>query len=136
MYRKDLIETEIQKLTKVIDRILGLKNDGDVDQAIDLSYETLEESFGLSEDFLESGSTEDFEVILLQKKYAADKLNLLAQLMFESVYPFNETEETIQVLHKTALILNQLETEYHQQSLENLHRRDMIDKFLSNRQYE
>jgi len=136
MIKKDFMEAEIQKLAQVLARIIGLKNDGNIDAATELANQTVEEEFSLSKNFLETHSVEEFEEWLNTKNYSPEKLNLLGSLMFESVYPFNETEETEQVLRKTALVLNRLETEYHQQSLENLHRRDQIDKFLSNLQYE
>ena len=136
MIKKDFIEAEIQKLAQVLARIIGLKNDSNLNEATELANQTIADEFSLSRDFLETGSVEDFGEWLKTKNYSPEKLNLLGSLLFESVYPFNETEETLQVLHKTALVLNRLETEYHQQSLENLHRRDQIDKFLSNLQYE
>ncbi len=136
MYRKDFIDAEIQKLAQVIARIIGLKNDGKVDEAEELANETLDSDFGLKKDYLESENTEEFGNWLSAHDFPAEKLNLLAQILFESVYPFTETEQTMQVLHKTVLILNRLEEHYHQQSFENLHRREMIDKFFSNRQYE
>ncbi len=136
MYRKDFIDAEIQKLAQVLARIIGLKNEGNVDEAMEIANQTLRDNFGLERSFLEQEATEDFRTWVDEKNLSAEQLNLLAQLLFESVYPFTETEETMQVLHKTALILNLLEEQYHQQSLENLHRREMIDKFFSNRQYE
>ncbi len=136
MIKKDFMEAEIQKLAQVLARIIGLKNDGNIDEATQLANQTVEDEFSLSKDFLETHSVEEFEEWLNTKNYSPEKLNLLGSLIFESVYPFNETEETQLVLRKTALVLNRLETEYHQQSLENLHRRDQIDKFLSNLQYE
>jgi hypothetical protein len=136
MFKKDLIEKEIQKLAQVLAKIIGLKNEGNVDEATDLSFQTKQVDFGLSKDYLEKNSIEEFEDWLNRQELSVEKLNLLGSIMFESVYPFLETEETMQVLHKTALVLNRLETEYHQQSFENLHRREQIDKFLSNLQYE
>ena len=136
MYRKDFIDSEIQKLAQVLAKIIGLKNEGNVDDASILATHSLNEDFGIDREILEKQSVEEFKDLLKVKNYPADKLNLLGALMFESVHPFLETEETMQVLHKTALVLNTLETEYHQQSFENLHRREMIDKFLSNLQYE
>lgn len=136
MIRKDFIEAEIQKLAQVLARIIGLKNDGNVDDGIDLAYQTLSENFGLSEQALVSATPEEFDEELKTKVYSAEKLTLLSQLLFESVYPFEETEETFAILNKTLVVLNRLETVYHQQSLENITRREQIDKFLNNRQYE
>ncbi|MGV3706749.1 MAG: hypothetical protein ACO1NU_15350 [Arcticibacter sp.] len=136
MIRKDFIEAEIQKLALVLAKILGLKNDGNVDEGIDTAFEALSESFGLSREDLEQTPVEDFQAHLETKAYSPEKLNLMAQLMFESVYPFQEVDETFVILHKTAAILNMLETVHHQQSFENIARREQINTFLNNRQYE
>ncbi|WP_207424685.1 hypothetical protein [Desertivirga brevis] len=136
MYKKDFIESELQKLSQVLARIIGLKNDGDVDQAMDLANETLLQEFGLKREELEQDDLENFKEWLKQQNYSAEKLNLLGSILFESIYPFTETPEILNVTHKVALVLNTLEIEYHQQSFENLHRREQLDKFLSNLQYE
>lgn len=136
MIRKDFIEAEIQKLNQIISRILSLKNDGNLDEALELSEQTLAENFGLDKEFLQKAPVEDFEAEIKTRSFTVDKLNLLVQLLFESEYPFQETEECLAVMHKTAFILTFLETEHHQQSFENLSRREMIDNFLNNRQYE
>ena len=136
MIRKDFIEAEIQKLAQVIAKIIGLKNDGRLDEALEISQQTISENFGFDKKFLEQGSVEEFEAELKSRNYSAEKLNALAQILFESSYPFQDTEECVAVMHKVALVLNLLETEHHQQSFENLSRREMIDNFLNNEQYE
>lgn len=136
MIRKDFVEAEIQKLAKVLARILGLKNDGNVDEGIETAFEAIAESFGLSREDLEQTSVEDFQAYLARKSYSPEKLNLMAQLMFETVYPFQEVDETFLILHKTAAVINLLETDHHQQSFENIARREQINTFLNNRQYE
>ncbi len=136
MIRKDFIEAEIQKLAQVLAKILGLKNDGNVDDATELAYQALKENFGLDAASLQSSTPEEFADTLKNKSFSAEKMNMLTQFLFESVYPFQETEETFSILNKTLVALNLLETEYHQQSLENIGRREQIDKFLNNRQYE
>ncbi|RXF67850.1 hypothetical protein [Arcticibacter tournemirensis] len=136
MIRKDFIEAEIQKLALVLARILGLKNEGNVDDATELAYQTLSDNFGLDATCLHTATSEEFQEDLKNRKYSAEKLDMLAQILFESAYPFQETEETFAILNKTAAVFNLLETEYHQQSLENIARREQIEKFLNNRQYE
>jgi hypothetical protein len=136
MIRKDIIDSEVQKLNEVIARIIELKDQGNLDQALELSSQALEESYGYNNQLLEKGSIEEFESRLKGESYTAEKLNALAQLLFERAYPFQDTEECVAVICKAALVLNLLETEYHEQSLENLNRRKMIDNFLSNEQYE
>ncbi|MEJ6981946.1 hypothetical protein WG906_15870 [Pedobacter sp. P351] len=136
MIRKDFIEAEIQKLAQVIAKIIGLKNEGKLDEAIEISDQSLSENFGFDQKLIEQGSVEEFETELKSRNYSAEKLNALAQILFESSYPFQDTEECVAVMHKVALVLHLLETEYHQQSFENLSRREMIDNFLNNEQYE
>jgi hypothetical protein len=136
MIRKDFIEAEIQKLAQIIAKIIGLKNDGNLDEALEISQQTISENFGFDKKFLEQASVEEFETELRSRNYSAEKLNALAQILFESSYPFQDTEECVAVMHKVALVLNLLETDHHQQSFENLSRREMIDNFLNNEQYE
>lgn len=136
MIRKDFVEAEIQKLAQILAKILGLKNDGNVDEGIETAFGTLAESFDLHREDLEQRSVEDFQAYLSSRAYSPEKLNLMAQLMFETVYPFQEVEETFLILHKTAAVINLLETEHHQQSFENIARREQINTFLNNRQYE
>lgn len=136
MIRKDFVEAEIQKLAQILAKILGLKNDGNVDEGIETAFGALAESFDLHREDLERRSVEDFQAYLSSRAYSPEKLNLMAQLMFETVYPFQEVEETFLILHKTAAVINLLETEHHQQSFENIARREQINTFLNNRQYE
>ncbi len=136
MFKKDFIEAELQKLSQVLARIIGLKNDGDVDQAMNLANETLLQEFGLKREELEQDDLDGFKEWLKERNFSAERLNLLGSILFESIYPFTETPEILNVAHKVALVLNTLEIEYHQQSFENLHRREQLDKFLSNLQYE
>lgn len=127
---------EIQKLTQVLAKILGLKNDGNYDDAEDLIKKTLTEEFEFNFDDLNGTSTSDFETLLNAKGLPPEKLDVLAQLLFESVHPFEDTPETDAMLHKVLAIFRILEEEHHIQSLDNFSRREMIDKFLNNRQYE
>lgn len=136
MIRKDFVEAEIQKLAQIIAKIIGLKNDGNLDQALEASRQCLSESFGLDQQLLDNGTIEEFEQVLKSRNYSAEKLNALAQLLFENAHPFQDTEECVAVVRKTALVLNLLETEHHQQSFENISRREIIDNFLNNQQYE
>lgn len=136
MIRKDFIEAEIQKLSQVLARILGLKNDGNIEDAKELAAQTLTESFNPSPAALADLSPEQFGEWVKGQSFSAEKLNLLGQYLFESVYPFEETDETFSTLGKTIAVLNLLETEHHQQSLDNISRREQINHFLSRRQYE
>lgn len=127
---------EIQKLAQVLARILGLKNENKYDEAEDLIKKTLLEDFEFDFDDLNATSTTDFETQLKNKNFPSEKLDQLAQFLFESVHPFEDTPETDVMLHKVLVIFRLLEEEFHTQSLDNFSKREMIDKFLNNRQYE
>src|SRR5688572_26597907 len=99
MIRKDFIDAEIQKLTEVISKIISLKNEGNHDESLELSTQALSENYGFDRKLLEEGSVEEFETVLKSRNYSAEKLNLLVQLLFESSYPFQDTEECIAVMH-------------------------------------
>ena len=102
MIRRDFIEAEIQKLSQILAKILGLKGEGNLDEAIEISNQTLLETFELDKHFLENNSVEEFEAIIQSRKYSAEKLNMLGQILFESSYPFQDTPECLAIMHKTA----------------------------------
>jgi hypothetical protein len=135
MFRRDIMMTEIKKLTEVLARILGLKNENKLHLAEELLKNTVAENFGLNIDDLNAISIRDFETILKNKNYSSEVLDMLGQFLFESVYPFEDVPETDIMLHKVLLIFRLLEEEYHIQSFENLSKREIIDRFLNNRQY-
>ena len=127
---------DIQKLAQVLARILGLKNENKYHEAEDLIKAVLAEDFGFDFENLNTMSTTEFEALLKEKNYSSEKLDLLGQLLFESVHPFEDIPETDTMLHKVLVIMRLLEEEHHTQSLDNLSKREIIDKFLNNRQYE
>ena len=127
---------EIQKISQVLARIMGLKNETNYDEAEELIHSTLRSDFGIDPDQLEHISVAEFDALVKSLNFSPEKLDLLGQFLFESVHPFEDIPETDNILHKVLLIFKILEEEHHIQSFDNLNRRDMIDKFLNNRQYE
>ncbi len=136
MIRKDFIEAEIQKLNQVLAKILSLKNDGNIQEGQRLAFQSLHDVFGLGVDYLQDCTAEDFLAEVRACNFSAAKLDMLARYLFEAVYPFEETDITFACLNKAAGILALLESKYRQQSLDNIGRREQIEKFLNNRQYE
>ena len=136
MVRKDFLQAEIEKLAQVLAKIIKLKNDGAELSAEELTLDTLTENFGFSWEEITDLSVEDFEKKLRSKEFAPEKLDILSQFLFESVYPFEEIPETDEVLHKVLEIFAMLEKEHKTQSLDNLNRQVMIDRFLNSRQHE
>ncbi len=136
MERRDILMAEIEKLAQVLARILGLKSEGQGHEAEELVKKTLSEEFGLSFDEINGLSSKNFEAFLNSQDYSSQKLDMLGQFLFESVYPFEDVPETDNMLHKVLVIFRLLEEEHHIQSFENLNKREMIDKYLNNRQVE
>lgn len=137
MLRKDTMLYDIEKLAQVLATILGLKQQGKVEEAHELINETLLNDFELDLQNLNTISVHDFALLLKKNNYNDKKLDLLGQLIFESAHPFREEDPAIiNKLHLVLLIFNLLETEHHIQSFENLAKREMVDNFLNNNQYE
>lgn len=137
MYRKDLISKELQKVAQAMAKILGLKQEGQIEEAHDLIQQTLSEELDLKNINFDTVSVKDFELLLKQKQFSDKHLDYIAQLLFESAHPFREEDAgIINRLHLVLEVFNLLETEHHVQLLENFSKRDMIDNFLNNNQYE
>ncbi len=136
MYRKDFIDVEIQKLSQVLAKVLGLKREGEIEEAHESINIALLDSFKLDENFLNTASPKDLEVALDEKNISEEKMNILAQMLFESVHPFENNPEINNRLHLVLTVLSRLERDYHVQSLDNIAKRQMIDRFLNIEQYE
>jgi hypothetical protein len=137
MYRKDLITTELQKVAQAIAKILGLKQEGKIEEAHELIQHVFREELDFDKVDFDTISVKDFEVLLKQKQLSEKHLNYIAQLLFESAHPFREEDPgIINRLHLVLEVFNLLETEHHVQTLENINKRDVIDNFLNNNQYE
>ncbi|MXV13681.1 hypothetical protein [Hufsiella ginkgonis] len=136
MIRKDSLLFEIEKLAQVLAKIIGLKKEGKVKESHDLVNNALVDYFALNEDRLDSISTDEMSALLKEKNFPTEKLNYLANLVFERAHPFEDTPEHINRLHVVLLLFNILERDHRTQSLDNLAKREMIDHFLNNQQYE
>jgi hypothetical protein len=136
MIRKDFVLFEIQKIAQALARILGFKKEGELDEAQELADSTISEYFSLTPDKLDTMTPEGLINTLDLTSIHPEKLQLLADLLFESVHPFEDTQKVTNRLHLVLAIHNTLEEVHHVQSLNNLARREFIDKFLNNAQYE
>lgn len=131
MLRRDYIQAEMQKLAQVLARIMGLKRDGLDEEATTLLEHTLKESFGLDSSEITDKSADAFIESVRNKTFPAEKADLLAKFLFESVQPLRaEDRLTVPTLLKVLALFDLLEKDYHQQSLENLQRRSTIVKYL------
>ena len=135
MIRRDFLQAEIEKLAQAIAKILGLKEAGKTQEAGDLTNKFLLHDFDLKFEEILLLSHDQFKLLLLTKKYPAQKLDLLSRFLWESVSPFQQNPETIIVLNHVLTIYQLLEQEHHTQSLENLNRQRSISKFLDQHKY-
>lgn len=136
MEKYNLTDKQIEELNAIVAKIIHLKDEGKLDDAIELSESTIYERFHFDKTFLEEGSIEQFEAELTKRNYSIEQLDILIQLLFESAYPFQETWQCRAVMHKVALLLKIVETKHHQTYLKHLNIREMIDNFLNNDQFE
>jgi len=132
MYKESFIDNEIRKLALILARLIGLKADGKADEFVKLADSTLLNEYSIDWDELPGMPLDDFEVLLQNNNYTADKLDTLAQLLYLRVEPFDASDKTLACLQKVLLIFNILEKKYHAQSLGNINKRNFINQYLHN----
>lgn len=91
---------------------------------------TLQNEYAAELEQLISLNQEDFEVLIKSDKYNAEKLVTLSQMLYVLAEPFEQNEETEQLLKKVIAILDVLEEKYHIQSFDNIIRRNAIYKYF------
>ncbi|HEY8783189.1 MAG TPA: hypothetical protein VIM16_16300 [Mucilaginibacter sp.] len=130
MFRKDYLLNDVEKLTLVIARLIGLKADGKVDEFIHLADSTLLNEYNTPLKELLELTIEDFTLKLEKDNYSADKLDALAQLLYLQAEPFSVSPEILSILKKVLIIFDILEQKYHRQSFENINKRNFIYRFV------
>ena len=131
MYKENFIDNEIRKFALIFARLMGLKADGKVDEFIYLADSTLLNEYNIDWDELPNMPADDFEALLQNNNYNADKLDALAQILYLRAEPFENTAETFKILKKVLFVYDKLEQQYHRQSLENINKRNIIQQFLN-----
>lgn len=91
---------------------------------------TLQNEYAAELEQLLSLNQEDFEVLIKSDKYSADKLVTLSQMLYVLAEPFEQNDETQQLLKKVIAMLDVLEEKYHIQSFDNITRRNAIYKYF------
>ncbi|MBS7567099.1 hypothetical protein KHS38_22025 [Mucilaginibacter sp. Bleaf8] len=130
MYRKDHILTEIEKLTRALARLLGLKATNETEEAQQFVNDLLKNDFGLPDDIYNLGDDE-FKQLIRQKAYGAGKLDILAQLLYhDATSPLKHPAEAQSLLQKTLILFDVLEQDYRTQSFENITLRSKIHQLL------
>ena len=128
MYRKDLITAEIQKLAEVLARIMGLKLEGKLKDAQEIFNETMENSFILPIDILESEEHATFETWLEKCNFPPEKLDSLSEFLY---YELGISTERNQIIApKLNLVYQHLADHHKIVHLVNLHRQKTIQQYI------
>lgn len=131
MLRRDLITAEIQKLAQVLARIMGLKLEGKLAEADNLLMESLANDFEITPEELYSSSSSEFDALLTEKAFPAEKLEMLSQFFYSQfdssvINPRNDS-----FAEKLSLIYRVLETKHHIVNMTNLDRQKLVDQYLN-----
>jgi len=135
MFKKDYILNELEKLSLIMARLMGLKEAGKTDEFTHLTNTTLHDEYGTDLAGLLELTSEDFTLRLEEENYSADKIDALGQLLYLHCEPFNANPETLLSLQKVLIIFDLLEQKHHRQSFENINKRNFIYQFV-NSNYE
>lgn len=127
---KDYILRELEKITVMMARLVGFKEQLKPDEFIKLADTMLQNEFNIKFDELLKLSIDDFEAFLIKGKYKADKLDALAQILYMHTGPFSASPETLGALQKILLIFEWLEQKHHSSSFEIINKRNTIYQFL------
>lgn len=131
MYQKDFILNEAERLARLIAKLLGLKSQaGHEEEAEQLYQHALVDEFGLTEEEMLMSTPESFKQWLQYKSFNAAKLDALAQLIYHDNEPFATNTEALTQLQKVLVIYDMLEQQHHQQSFDNLNKRNIIQQYI------
>lgn len=128
MYRKDLITAEIQKLAEVLARIMGLKLEGKLEDALTVFNEAMENSFLLPIDILESNDLSVFKSWLETGNLPPEKLDSLSEFLYYELGTSAERNQAI--APKLNLVYQFLADKHKIVHLVNLHRQKTIQQYI------
>ena len=100
---KDYILNELEKLTLVLARLAGFKEEAKPDEFIQLADTTLQNEYNIKLQELLELSNPDFELLLEKQNYHPDKLDALGQLLYMYQQPFIPSPETLATDRKSVV---------------------------------
>lgn len=131
MYRRDLLTAEILKLAQALAKLMGLKQEGKLEEADRSIDELLENDFGILYTDLLQCSLEDFEVFLQQKDFPAEKLDFFSQLLYLKFNTEDQSIKNILLAKKLKLIYQTLEIKHHVINMISIGRQKSIAQYLN-----
>ena len=129
---RDILVDGIEKLALVLAKLMGFKKAGKANEFTQLAENTMLKEYDISVSELLGITLNEFEAWLSKENHNADKLDVLAQLLYLNSEPFTVSIETRLALQKTLFIFDLLEQKHHRQSFENINKRNRIYQFLKN----
>ncbi len=130
MFQRDIVMDDIRKTARIIEKIFGIKAKGMVNEFKQQFDKTSQNEYAAELEKLISLNQENFESVVKSDQYSAEKLVTLSQMLYVLAEPFEQNEETQQLLKKVIAILDVLEEKYHIQSFDNITRRNAIYKYF------
>lgn len=130
MYRRDLLTAEIQKLGLALARIMGLRQEGKLEEADNGLDEVFEKEFGILFSDLTACSMTDFTLFLTDKEFPADKLDMFSQFLYLKFNPASAAAHTLSIAEKLQLIYQQLEVKHHVVNMINLSRQKTVEQYI------
>lgn len=130
MFQRDIVVDDIRKTALIIAKMFGIKAKGMVNEFKQEFDETMQNEYAAELQQLIALNQEDFEEVINSDQYNAEKLITVSQMLYVFAEPFEQDEETQQLLKKVVAILNVLEEKYHIQSFDNITRRNAIYKYF------
>jgi hypothetical protein len=131
MYRRDLLTAEIQKLAQALAKLMGLKQEGKLEEADRGIDELLENDFGILYTDLLQSSLQDFEVFLQEKDFPAEKMDFFSQLLHLKFNKEDLSIGNISLAQKLKLIYQILELKHHVINMINIGRQKSIEQYLN-----
>jgi len=107
MPKEDYLLKFLEKLGRVVAAVLGLREKGNLEDAIRLADETYKELLTLDLDALSRMSIDDFEVIVRKLGYTSTYIEALAKLTYETTRCYAEADDkpTMRIFSEKALLL-------------------------------
>jgi len=123
MYRRDYFLKLVQQFTKILEKLIGLKERGEIPQALDLIREAYIDLFNVNREYL-MGLPNNVLVEKLEgdHKFKNEQLEVLAKLFFQDAELVNGKEQ-IDLYAKSLLILEYLNKK---QKMYSFEREDLI----------
>lgn len=130
MYRRDLLTAEIQKLALALSKLMGLKQEGKLEEANQGLNDMLEQEFGLLPTDIISYSSAEFETLLTEREFPAENLDILSQIFYLKFNPEDPGAEQLSLMQKLAMVYHILEVKHHVISMINIGRQKTVEQYI------